>query len=378
MSTKSPNTRRSFPQRLTLKTQPDAPSIFLVTSAPSFPDLHPTPTSSPRKRVHDVTSADAPKAISRVRKRTSSTTSIETIRPIVRDTNYKAPLKKLKDRLKQMPEKASVPPPTLQSELDLLLEQGCSVDMAHIPEIPDLDIVQDPPKKADTIRARMKGRSKIPVRKVLRKSAGVPLQSLCPNTTERHVAPPVLTTATTATTDDWGCAHLGPSDLDVSISFFENPISDHVSWPAQINLTVKDPQRWHSTPLALPSIGIIDIQCTTKRTPRAPYAVPDLDAQYTAAYTGARTRDETGAPISFAPQRGVHIEPDWIRTAGRRGWYLKIWIPIPTRLFVKRETRAFTVRAAVTIGEGGVGEGEPVMGEAEMSVSHLRTERYLV
>jgi len=78
-----------------------------------------------------------------------------------------------------------------------------------------------------------------------------------------------------------------------------------------------------------------------------------------------------------------------------RGWYLKFWIPIPARLFMKRETRIFEIRASVWMmrveeqrvlnlmdGEDGEVEEEeedfPLIAEAEMTVSHLRREREMI
>ena len=80
-----------------------------------------------------------------------------------------------------------------------------------------------------------------------------------------------------------------------------------------------------------------------------------------------------------------------------RGWFLKVWIPIPTRLFVKKETRVFKVVAKVwmmgdedrdfmyldgleggTIGDRLDMDTLPLVGVGEMTVSHLRGERMLV
>lgn len=79
-----------------------------------------------------------------------------------------------------------------------------------------------------------------------------------------------------------------------------------------------------------------------------------------------------------------------------RGWQLRFWVPIPTRLFMKRETRIFRISAKLwMMGDENVaqpawfededrskvtGSDESVsylLAEAEMTVSHLRTEREL-
>ncbi|KAF8167197.1 hypothetical protein B0H34DRAFT_791957 [Crassisporium funariophilum] len=103
---------------------------------------------------------------------------------------------------------------------------------------------------------------------------------------------------------------------------------------------------------------------------------------------------------SFSSEVGTEHEkcnlsdPDNGSTPNGRGWFLKFWIPVPTRLFRKRETRAFDIRASVwmagdeerllSMGMGmgtGLdsgsedGEGCRLITEAEMTVSHLRRER---
>ena len=77
------------------------------------------------------------------------------------------------------------------------------------------------------------------------------------------------------------------------------------------------------------------------------------------------------------------------------GWFLKIWIPIPTHVFVK-ETKVFKIVTKVWmmgnedldftdgwVERRGVQCGLdkdtlPLVGPGEMTVSHLRRERMLV
>ncbi|CAA7265036.1 unnamed protein product [Cyclocybe aegerita] len=81
--------------------------------------------------------------------------------------------------------------------------------------------------------------------------------------------------------------------------------------------------------------------------------------------------------------------------ARAQGWYLRIWIPIPTRLFAKRETRVFRIHARVWMmgdeervlaldryddEEAGVlgrqqHDARPLDASTAMTVSHLRSER---
>jgi len=64
---------------------------------------------------------------------------------------------------------------------------------------------------------------------------------------------------------------------------------------------------------------------------------------------------------------------------------MKFWIPIPAHLFLRKETRIFEIDAEVFItpknNVSGVVDfvqmAESVSARAEMTVSHLRTEREL-
>lgn len=83
-------------------------------------------------------------------------------------------------------------------------------------------------------------------------------------------------------------------------------------------------------------------------------------------------------------------------SAPTRGWYLKFWVPIPTRLFLKRETRIFRIHAQIWMMDekeekpdrfeteleeavGGSSRENDVVpsleANTEMTVSHLRKER---
>lgn len=125
---------------------------------------------------------------------------------------------------------------------------------------------------------------------------------------------------------------------------------------------------------------MLDVQCyTTDLNTTSPDSAPELIINY----TGARTRDDKGNIIPVVPAEGIAVEPEWIRVtrfggareSNKRGWYLNIYVPIPAKLFVKKETRTFALRASVWIGD----ENEiPVEGTGEITVSHLRKERDMI
>ena len=176
------------------------------------------------------------------------------------------------------------------------------------------------------------------------------------------------------------------------------PRSIYVAWPAQLHLTTK---RFYLgmnelTPIATPSVNHIEIHCHTKPLPTTRYSVCEAESGFSVRYRGAKTRDKKGYDLPLLHENGICVQPGWVRTwptemtdsegkrveitegEGKRGWFMKAWIPIPTRLFVKRETRTFVVEAGVRIRDKSSGddeveeEADMVKGKAEMSVSHLR------
>lgn len=133
---------------------------------------------------------------------------------------------------------------------------------------------------------------------------------------------------------------------------------------------------------------MLDIQCSTKAKPSI-YSEYDTEAAHTVHYLGAKLQDSQGKSLPLLHENGITIEPEWVRSygktignanergtgIGKRGWYLKVWVPIPMHLFRKRETRTFVLRAYVWIGDN---EGGFVESMEEMTVSHLRREREMI
>ena len=183
----------------------------------------------------------------------------------------------------------------------------------------------------------------------------------------------------------------------------------------------KDPDRWTGTPIALPDFSLIDIRCDDLPVPSS-MSVYDPSIEYAVQCTVPWNRS---LPPPYSSSKNtefpfvvdyneINIEGIWERTYTKpkmegqtpifhiadrigdvdgtrnaRGWYLKIWIPIPAKLFLKRETRIFEVRASVwmTRVEERVlnimdsekeEEDFPLIAEAEMTVSHLRKEREMM
>jgi len=134
----------------------------------------------------------------------------------------------------------------------------------------------------------------------------------------------------------------------------------------------------------------------------------DATQEYAVTYTGSRTGTSTDDRLSDSDRgpkskgishSGISIEGRWTRVYAKTGydseddgeedhtprWNLQVWIPIPTRLFEKRETRAFNINARIWMMgdelralslDGNVnGDVIPLLADAEMTISHLRMER---
>lgn len=209
----------------------------------------------------------------------------------------------------------------------------------------------------------------------------------------------------------------------------------------------KDPRIWTGTSISPPDVNLIDIRCDDLPVPSSMSVydpsieygirctVPQKKAWDRPSFSSSHMRKTL--PLVIDPEE-ITIDGKWERTctqpkvaAGRgqttriprigdaaaarnnnnnnnnnnrsgngdnahetttlagRGWYLKFWIPIPARLFVKRETRAFEIKASVwmmsdeeRVLSGMDLEGEeddfPLVAEAGMTVSHLRREREMM
>ncbi|KIM38181.1 hypothetical protein M413DRAFT_447945 [Hebeloma cylindrosporum] len=237
--------------------------------------------------------------------------------------------------------------------------------------------------------------------------------------------------------DAWGCMHLGAADCEFSIVFpstahyevWDMSDDSHFACPALLCLMAKDAYTWSGMPLALPDVTLIDVRCEDIPLPSRK-SIYDPNDEYSTQYTGGKTgtaNDDLNTTVETRiGQRGISIEGKWIRTyakpgvegSGRsrvdrrgdvsnvnthaqrqnydaatmamggayaRGWYLKIWIPIPTRLFVKRETRMFDINARIfmmgdetrvlSLDGNGDGTAYPLLADAQMTVSHLRSRR---
>jgi hypothetical protein len=176
--------------------------------------------------------------------------------------------------------------------------------------------------------------------------------------------------------------------------------------PISLHLTLKNPRKWDIIPLSHPEIKILGIQCATKAvvdSPSYPYTICAAEAdKYTAAYDVSTPANEHGKPATISeyetpapsdPAAGIIVNPLWHRTypsadpavlnetntsahwsgrpgAAKRGWAMQFWVPVPTRLFAKRETRAFRVDARIAVWGNEVHAPG-----AEMSISHLMRER---
>ncbi|RDB24411.1 hypothetical protein Hypma_008498 [Hypsizygus marmoreus] len=159
--------------------------------------------------------------------------------------------------------------------------------------------------------------------------------------------------------------------------------------PAQLNLVVKNPKKWSEKQLSIPDIRGFDLLCENRLSPALASGVPysgksDLDKGFKVNYSGGATvRVINDMLTPFVPWRGIAFEePGWVYMPGegegdrhlrhgvdigQRGWFIRVWIPLPMRLFRKKEARVLTLKAVVRIGK----EQPLVYAMIPFSVSHL-------
>jgi hypothetical protein len=204
--------------------------------------------------------------------------------------------------------------------------------------------------------------------------------------------------------------HAAPTvdDFELSIAFLQQPHfefwdkndAEHVVCPAQLHLTLKDPHELHDldldlhhhqgeqqsiAPTSLPEIQVIDVECSNTPVPSL-LTDHDPDSNYRVTYEGSTTsRDDhrrgvggdKTIPKDVVTKPGICIHPNWSRLHFDEGWFMNLWIPNPTRLFAKKETRTGTLRSRLGIGKEDE-EPEAVVGERVMTVSHLLREREMI
>ncbi|KAF9495655.1 hypothetical protein BDN71DRAFT_862735 [Pleurotus eryngii] len=210
---------------------------------------------------------------------------------------------------------------------------------------------------------------------------------------------------------------LTAEQLKLGIAFYNSPHFEiwdmeddiFVAWPAELRLEALDSDRWEFTSLIQPEILRVDLECHSKYYckdgdhTKYPYAICDSDSWYSVKYGGAVCRD--GMRSTVVPAAGIHVAAQWERTYKRRaepiepavgtsarrpksldlpaerGWVLRFWIPIPTHLFVKRETRSFIIESKVWLVDDKRDlphEDKALTTTAEMTISHLRREREMI
>ncbi|KAJ7023279.1 hypothetical protein C8F04DRAFT_1271599 [Mycena alexandri] len=220
-----------------------------------------------------------------------------------------------------------------------------------------------------------------------------PLQPIFPNTATKRTA--IRRPIPGARLTQFNCYELRPSEFDLAVTFPSSSRSNFEVWdqedelflvgPLSLHLTLKESAKWDGLPVSHPDAYVQELHCTSRAvvdSPSYPYnATSSAEThKYSVSYEGAKMRSPTGKELPVDPKRGIAIDMMWARTytpepygPGRRGWELQFFVPIATRLFEKRETRAFRVEALVSVW----GETLPAQ-VATMSVSHLMREREMV
>ncbi|KAK6996648.1 hypothetical protein R3P38DRAFT_2654804 [Favolaschia claudopus] len=240
------------------------------------------------------------------------------------------------------------------------------------------------------------------------RSSDLPLQSISTNTQSKR--PPLRRPISGARLNKYSCYEPHASEFELAVTFPSTFKSNFEVWdqeddlfligPLTLHLTLKDPSKWDGVPISHPDVFVVDLSCTSKPIvdPSYPYcsASAAQNNKYSVRYDGAKIRCPMGKELTLDPRKGISVDTLWFRTfadggesssnkshnlnpiplavLGRRGWAMQFFIPIATRLFEKCETRAFRIEGLVSVWNENVALKEP----ATMSVSHLMREREMV
>ncbi|KAF5332859.1 hypothetical protein D9611_005396 [Ephemerocybe angulata] len=125
-----------------------------------------------------------------------------------------------------------------------------------------------------------------------------------------------------AQTDQYGCVHLAPADCELFVSFSHSPHvevwdrHDNSDIPCQVYLYImaKNPSIWDGTPLSMPDVTLIDIECRTKSgPPRFSDRQSDFD-HWQCRFDGSEIPSNPGrSEVPFVPSGTISIENVWDR-----------------------------------------------------------------
>ncbi|KAJ7593383.1 hypothetical protein C8J56DRAFT_1162241 [Mycena floridula] len=199
--------------------------------------------------------------------------------------------------------------------------------------------------------------------------------------------------------DHWGnIIDVSARHLDLSIGFSgKSPYIEmwdmdgltHVGIPATIHFSLNDScnlvQNCAIPPR--PDFRCIDINCNSFDY-NARQASSTVAPEYTVKYQGAVVTSRSMIHPETGLMNGIVIRKTWGKAfpvpgsdsdsddevpRDRKGWYLKIWVPVPVALFRTKESRAFRLKAAAWVGDEAT--GGIITAETDMVVSHLRSHR---
>ncbi|KAJ8514808.1 hypothetical protein ONZ45_g7705 [Pleurotus djamor] len=218
-------------------------------------------------------------------------------------------------------------------------------------------------------------------------------------------------------------ATLKPEELQLAIVFYGSPhfeiwdVRDDIflAWPAELRLSIDDPARYDFITLHTPEVARIELRCHSKSycedpEHQQPFSLCESETWFDVEFSGGVCWEGRSSTIN--PEAGIHISTEWTRTytrrlssppeqrvsfeepigrgrrsssakvplpmPGNRGWAMKFWIPIPTHLFTRRETRLFVIESRVWLADDKRDlpmEDKALVDTAEMTISHLRRAR---
>ncbi|KAK7055761.1 hypothetical protein R3P38DRAFT_2848892 [Favolaschia claudopus] len=264
----------------------------IVKPKPPLKEIVTTNRPGVRKRTHSATSPEADDADSPASRQTG---------PRVRQrkdsgssysaTSGQSGLKKLKDKLS----------PTIPSSSSPRLEIAMPQTVASLSK----DVSSE---------------------KEYTRSSDLPLQSISTNTQSKR--PPLRRPISGARLNKYGCYEPHATEFELAVIFPSTFKSNFEVWdqedelfligPLTLHLTLKDPAKWDGVPISHPDVFVVDLSCTSKPIvdPSYPYcsASAAQNNKYSVRYDGAKIRCPMGKDLTPDPRKGISVDTLWFRT----------------------------------------------------------------
>lgn len=158
------------------------------------------------------------------------------------------------------------------------------------------------------------------------------------------------------------------------ITIWDGHRGEYYSFPSQLFIRCLNQEKFNIW--RAPSVDRIDLTCST--IPVTGRYKPKRTSQFYTSYMGARLDSASNEPAVVKAKHGVHIDKRWEPVQdedGVWGWCTNVWTPIPMSLFDRAETKVFIMKGEVSVRSRA--QEITMRAELNFSVSVLLREEYM-